>query len=319
MFFFLSIPTWGWFDILFNFAVLVALCGESHWALKWLIPNSSEGKTSVKWRREKLKKKFEFLLIIGIAGEVGCLPFSLYESANANKAAGVAMQYAANSSSNSVQVLTQVAQLNKEAADARKDAGDAMKSAAKLDVARAEAEQETALIRSNNLELQLQLQPRIISMEQITNFINLTDKIPKFPIRVGIGASHDETFSYAWQIRQMLDKAGYVTPDSDTNFTLGIHIDETAFSFATKIGDTNVWNDVMFCTDNTNDFTVFHYSTMQKTNGFVRYTISTGNTNDVYGAIIKSFSQIGIKIGWKYKPDWVSPNHCEIFVIQKPQ
>lgn len=79
-----SIPIWGWFDIGFNMLVLIALCGESHWALKLLIPNNSQGKTSVKWRREKLKKKFEFLLIVGIAGEIGCLPFSLYESASSN-------------------------------------------------------------------------------------------------------------------------------------------------------------------------------------------------------------------------------------------
>jgi hypothetical protein len=85
-----SISILGWCEVFSNIAVLVALCGESHWGLKRLIPNNSKGATSVKRRREKLKKKFEFLLIIGIAGEVGCLPMSLKESADANKAAGIA-------------------------------------------------------------------------------------------------------------------------------------------------------------------------------------------------------------------------------------
>lgn len=106
-----SMPIWGWFDVLFNLAVLVALCGESHWGLKRLIPNNSEGATSVKWRREKLKKKFELLLIIGIAGEVGCLPFSLAESANSYKLARQANERTANTESNNLALRSKVIEL----------------------------------------------------------------------------------------------------------------------------------------------------------------------------------------------------------------
>jgi hypothetical protein len=94
MSFFSSIPTWGWFDIAFNFAVLVALCGEADWALKWLIPQKPDKTPSAEWRRKKLKKKFEWLLIFGIAGEVACLPFSLKESADSNKMAAQANERA---------------------------------------------------------------------------------------------------------------------------------------------------------------------------------------------------------------------------------
>jgi hypothetical protein len=58
---------------------------------------------------------------------------------------------------------------------------------------------------------------------------------------------------------------------------------------------------------------------MQKTNGFVRYTIPAGDTNDMYGALINAFSQINVKISWYCKPEWVNPNHCEIYIRQKPQ
>jgi len=204
-----SIPTWGWFDIIFNFAVLFALCGESHWALKWLIPNSSEGKTSVKWRREKLKKKFEFLLIVGIAGEVGCLPFSLYESANANKAAGAAMVYAANSSSNSVQVLEQVAVLNKEAADARVIAGEASERAANV-------ESNNLALKSKVLELEAKSRWRTIMPEQEKAFIELTKNNLKLPIRVRMGnGSGAEVQSFAARIRAVLDKAGFVETNKE--------------------------------------------------------------------------------------------------------
>jgi hypothetical protein len=213
MSFFSSIPTWGWLDILFNFAVLVALCGESHWALKWLIPNNSEGKTSAKWRREKLKKRFEFLLIIGIAGEVGCLPFSLYESAVANKAAGVAMQYAANSSSNSIQILAQVAVLNKEAADARLIAGEADERAANT------ASNNLAL-RSVVLELEAKSRWRTITPDQKRIFIDLTKNVLKLPIRVRM-ANHAnaETGSYGNKIRELLDDAGFVETNKDLAIT----------------------------------------------------------------------------------------------------
>jgi hypothetical protein len=204
-----SIPIWGWVDIFSNIVVLVALCGEAHWALKWMIPNNSKGVTSVKWRREKLKKKFEFLLIIGIAGEVGCLPFSLYESASANKAAGVAMQYAANSSSNSVQVLAQVAGLNKEAADARVIAGKANERAANT-------ESNNLALRSVVLELEAKSRWRTITPEQEKAFIELTKNNLKLPIRVRMGdGSSAEVKSFGARIRAVLDKAGFVETNKE--------------------------------------------------------------------------------------------------------
>lgn len=156
-----SIPIWGWFDIFSNVVVLVALCGESHWALKWLIPNNSKGETSVKWRREKLKKKFEFLLIIGIAGEVGCLPLSLIESAHLNKEAADAQVQVKQLGVQIIDTSNVVAQANERiatavadaakaterAAIAGKDAAEANERAAKLDEARVMVEKDVAELR----------------------------------------------------------------------------------------------------------------------------------------------------------------------------
>jgi hypothetical protein len=117
----------------------------------------------------------------------------------------------------------------------------------------------------------------------------------------------------------MLNRAGFSTPDSDTNLAFGIHADATAMSFPAILGNTNAWPDVNFVSDNTNDFLVFNSFGMEKTNGLLRFTIPAGDTNDAYGAFINCLIQIGIKVQWLYKPDWVSPNHCAVYIHQKPQ
>ena len=103
-----------------------------------------------------------------------------------------------------------------------------------LEARRAESKANDAalqveIVRSNNVVLQQRLQPRTISIEQITNFIFLTQNMPKFPVRVGIGKINDEVFSYAMQIQSMLKQADYTTPNADTNWIEGIHQDDTAF------------------------------------------------------------------------------------------
>jgi hypothetical protein len=168
-----------------------------------------------------------------------------------------------------------------------------------------------------NLELQTKLQPRSITLEQTTNFIFLTERIPKFPIRVVVGGN--ETLNYAWQIRRMLDSAKYPTPDSDTNLSFGVFLQPGAVYLPLETGYTNEWVNAEFISDNTNDFRIFNYFEMERTNGLVRYTINDGDTNDSYGALINAFQQIGITVTWHYKPDWVSPNRCGVFVVQKLQ
>lgn len=190
-----SIPLWGWFDILFNIVVLVALCGESHWALKWLIPNNSVGKTSAKWRREKLKKKFEFLLILGIAGEVGCLPFSLWESSKFNKEAGDARIFAGIAETNA-------AASNEQAKIAESNTASVLLTVEEL--------------RSNNIALEQKLQPRNITQEQHDAFVSFLKPFPQKPVWIANAEPTAETTALTFQIRKMLDDAGYSVKDSDS-------------------------------------------------------------------------------------------------------
>jgi hypothetical protein len=312
MSFFSSIPIWGWFDIFFNFAVLVALCGEADWALKRLIPKKPNVVPSAEWRRKKLKKKFEWLLIFGIAGEVACLPFSLIESADANKAAGVAMQYAANSSSNSVQVLAQVAGLNKEAADARVIAGNA-------EIEAGQANERAANTESNNLVLQKELQPRIITQQNIIDFIFLTEKIgKKIPIKIHVTSYGDDTLSFSIQLRTMLDDAKFLRDSSENGIEMDAKGNGTPIHYITrKIGATEEWPSVFFVIYSTNDiYLLDNYIPTEITNGFVRPIVSDQNPKEIYEAIQMCMDQIKIKTAW-VPATWIATNEYEIFVPAK--
>jgi hypothetical protein len=313
-----------WFWILFEIfaAILVAggCCGE--W---WLHYHPAGRKKKDKDEHHKLESRFIAMVALGVIMELFALGHSIREGVKLEIKVSKANERAANSESNSVQVLQKVGELNKEAADARKDAGDALKfeaianaRASEFDAARAKFENEAELTRSNNLVLQKQLQPRIITLTQITNFIFLTDRIPKIPIRVGLGKALDEPLNYAYQIQSMLLRAGFKIPDSDTNFLYGIHTDETAVNFIENGYLLKKYPDVQFIMDNTNNFSAYTFS-IQNTNGLSQPIVSANDTNGIYAALNFVFNEIGILSVWGYKPEWAGTNHIEIFVMQKSQ
>jgi hypothetical protein len=87
--FFASIPAWGWFDILFTLMVLLGICGETRRIAKCFVSmmHPRDIPILLDWRIEKLKKPSQVLLIVGIAGELVCLAFSIHESAGLNEQA----------------------------------------------------------------------------------------------------------------------------------------------------------------------------------------------------------------------------------------
>ena len=82
---------------------------------------------------------------------------------------------------------------------------------------------------------------------------------------------------------------------------------------------TNEWDDVAFISDIKNETNEFFYSDCITTNGFTKYIISNEETNNVFFAFMDYFNQMGIKASYMYKPNWVTPNHYEIYILQKPQ
>lgn len=213
--------------------------------------------------------------------------------------------------------LYEASESDKKAADAIKLAGLANESAGKSNERAANTESNNLALRTKVLELEAKMQPRSISKKQISDFIFLTDKIPKIPIRVGVGPTADEVFTFAVKVQTMLADAGYNVPDSDKNEPLGIHQDLSAISWYNATPSiSNIWPDICFITDITNDLKKVSFN-FEYTNGYARPIVFESDTNKIYAALTFVFQQIGIIYVTSYKPDWVKPNHCEIFINQR--
>ena len=64
-------------------------------------------------------------------------------------------------------------------------------------------------LRAKNDALEANTKDRTISLKQEKEFILLCARLPKAPIKVIVGAEDDETETFAQQVRQALDDAGY--------------------------------------------------------------------------------------------------------------
>jgi hypothetical protein len=170
-------------------------------------------------------------------------------------------------------------------------------------------------LRKQNDELEANVSDRAITREQITNFIFLTEKIPKIPIKIDIGNGVGETESFATQVRNMLNEAGFGTPP-DAN-AVGLNTNPN-FQIGRKIGGIKLAAVIfLIYTGTTNDVFNFADITGEETNGFVRPIISINHTNNVYKAIEFSMSQIKISTQWQLNFLPQNPGECEIFIPQK--
>lgn len=215
----------------------------------------------------------------------------------------------------------EIADLTDQASIANDDAKKAVKEAvaAKLQIGQigitnAQLSLQIEALRSNNLALELKLQPRIITPTQITNFIFLTEKIPKFPIRVSVGDANNETFQFALQIRGLLNKAGYEVPDSDKNSLNGIFPIPNGVLWDDIF--TDKWTDIAILVKTNVSALVWFHS--EKTNSFNRPTPKTNESGEIYAGIFSAFQQSGIETTAGFAPEWVGANEMSVFVRQRP-
>jgi hypothetical protein len=202
--------------------------------------------------------------------------------------------------------IPDAARTDKEAAESNKLAGQANERAANTE--------------SNNLVLQAKLQPRIITPKNVEDFIFLTERITKkIPITVHAASYGDDTMSFAFQIRDMLNKAKFL-PDSANG---GVKIDgvgNSEFTYRWRlIGDTNEWPEVFFHFGTTNGIVNFTTSPEELINGFARPVTSEENSLLIYQAIKTCMDQIKIKTEWSIinDPNAVAPGECEIYIPAK--
>lgn len=189
------------------------------------------------------------------------------------------------------------------AEDARKDAALANEQTAKLELARVELEKQV-------VELKLKLKPRIITPEQVANFIFLTERIAKPPIKVstGIGSST----SFAVQIRSMLTAAGFgvhasVNTDSGITHTL-------TSGLVRPYGETYEWPDVLIVLgDESSQVREFTYEPIE---GFGRPVAEDpGDLNRIATGIYASLKQIGLSV--EFSPvltNWAKPGEIALVI-----
>lgn len=149
------------------------------------------------------------VVILGVAGEF-VAEFTRFLNGKAAKKKfekcsvlvlifGLAIELLAHSVTSHISgVIT--AGLNEEAGNARKAAGEAIERAEEL--------------RKKNIELESKLQPRMITQEQREKFIDSLKSSPKGPIRIQYGNPNNETWIFIFQLRGMLDEAGFGVGDS---------------------------------------------------------------------------------------------------------
>jgi hypothetical protein len=193
----------------------------------------------------------------------------------------------------------------------------------------AEAVAQTKTLESTNLalrvklvELELRMQPRIITPEKLTNFIFLTQKLKKVPVKILTGFKDDESEGFAAHLRQMLNEAGFTFEpngqpwaiDRDRSRLISEPIERyekppdvylltsnTNYS-AANIGETNI------------PFTIPH----EVVNGRTRPISVTGSAEEISEALTFCFGKLGITVVWIHDaPRWLSGAEWGLFVPQK--
>jgi hypothetical protein len=327
---------WGWVDLVGSFILLFGCFGEL-WMLLNKLPKHNERRVSLKgcWafldltesiiRRIGVRLKiilprrlpdlkehllegfFISLVLIGVGMELCALPFSLVESAKLSSDAESDQVLVKRLGVQIIDTSNVVAQAGERIAIAEKDSAEANERASSNEV-------QVAELTSNNIALQLKLQPRVITLTQMTNFIFLTEKIPKIPIKIAYPYGRQETVNYACQIRDEFNQAGYF-PETNSG-VWGIDPDTSALIRRSKRADTN-WPDVVFFVYGTNDtFTVqnFHY---EFTNGFARPIVTETNKEMIGSAIMFALNQIGFKTEEASDLNWVKPGEIEFFIMDR--
>jgi hypothetical protein len=186
-----------------------------------------------------------------------------------------------------------------------------LKTAAKM------LESTNLLLRVKVSELEIRANPRTIVPEQVTNFIFLTKETAKIPIMVSVGAEGPDTQTFAFQIRDMLSRAGFgVRP---TNAPWGIMRDATRM-IAREIGTTNDRTQVLFVLPSPDilEYGRTNWILYENTNGFLRPINASTNEVDVYTSLIFVFNQIGIRAKAAVMM-WSGEKNYEIFVPLKEQ
>jgi hypothetical protein len=208
--------------------------------------------------------------------------------------------------------------LTNKAEQAGKDAADARLEVARITQTNLSLVNSIEQLRSTNLWWQAKLQPRTITPMQVTNFIFLTEKILKIPIKVCTKMESDENRNYTIQFRKMLNAAGY--ENTNANNIMGIDTDPTMIMWF-NAGVESEWGDVFFVTYGTNNVTqekvVTESAIVQNNIVYTRPIVSTNDPIAIGIAIEHVLIDMGIKVHWMPSTAWVKPGQIEFVIPEK--
>ena len=181
----------------------------------------------------------------------------------------------------------------------------------------AEANERSKQLESTNLvlrkhvaELEIKLQPRMITAQQFTNFIFLSEKIRRIPIEINIYAEGRDTETFAMHLRDMLSSAGFGTNEGAGPF--GINR-KPQFFIGNKPKITNEVPWVYFQTRSTNEVFGVEQVVGEVVNGRVRPIVTELNEPKIFRALEHCFDEIGISSLWMGIPD-LAPGKCAILI-----
>jgi hypothetical protein len=204
----------------------------------------------------------------------------------------------------------------RENAQLHRDAGEAKGLAAAANERTAIIESNNLVLRSNVAVLEFKLQPRIIYPQQITNFVYLTQLIPKIPIKICTVIGPDDSATFAIQLRGILRAAGFGT-DPSANLA-DVTLDERRPFVYRPLGAQDKWPFVFFVTHGTNNYKQWDLRReAHPTNGLSRLIVLNADTNLIYAAIVECLNDVGIPAQWMNSVGLVGPGECEFFVPHK--
>jgi len=244
---------------------------------------------STKTRKEALARFCEIVLVAGLILEI-------WEAVRQDKEVAIAS--------------TQAAEAMDRAGKAEKEAADATLLAARI-------QKRNFTLRKDLAELSLKVRPRIITAEQVTNFIFLTGKLKKIPVTVSLGQSGNDTETFAAQLREMLSKAGFGTNEGGF---WGVKRDSSRVVYK-YVGSKINFSDLVIVypsSDSTNFLTAS--ISCEITNGFQRpIVMESTNDDQIYVGIILALKQIGFATEAMENTGWQGVHGIELYVPMKGQ
>jgi hypothetical protein len=176
------------------------------------------------------------------------------------------------------------------------------------------------------VEFDKRLKPRSITPSQVTNFVFLTERLSKIPIKIVIGQEGSDTETFGYQLRSMFNRAGFLTPSNagPSGIQREPHLipvrgiadvgrpSSMPPGAAIIIGTNGIpsywppWPDVFFVTSPHGPAYIYDWEIKSEWVGNIsRYVVETNNTRQIYEAINRSLTECGITTGWMSSEGWV--------------